>query len=144
MTTNALVWRPTNAPAAKPYDDIWFVTPDVGWAVNSSGHILHTTDGGLSWTEQFHVTADENADVWLRCLGFANPSRGWAGTTSGEHRLYETKDGGNTWISRHQPAPRRTRRRLRALCGQRIGRLRVGNQLPLPEIRATATDDENH
>lgn len=97
MTNNALVWRPTNAPAAKRYDDIWFVTPDVGWAVNSSGHILHTTDGGLSWTEQFHVTADENADVWLRCLGFANPSRGWAGTTSGEHRLYETKDGGNTW-----------------------------------------------
>ena len=93
----AKAWRPTSAPAARRYDDIWFVTPDVGWAVNGSVHILHTGDGGVSWTEQFHVTADQNAEVWLRCIGFASPSRGWVGTTSGEDRLFEAKDGGTTW-----------------------------------------------
>ena len=69
-------WRPTSAePAASRYDDVWFQTPRLGWAVNSNGQILRTTDGGATWEEQFH---DET--LYLRCIGFASETRGWMGT----------------------------------------------------------------
>ena len=89
-------WRPTNAPMAdqdlgKRYDDVWFETPDLGWGVNSDGMILRTSDGGASWDLQFHDPA-----TYLRCLGFASTTRGWAGTLSGPARLLETNDG-RTW-----------------------------------------------
>jgi hypothetical protein len=92
----ALTWRATNAPMAdqlrgKRYDDVWFVTPDLGWGVNSDGKILRTTDGGASWDQQFH-----DQRIYFRCLGFASETRGWAGTLSGPARLLETRDGA-TW-----------------------------------------------
>lgn len=96
-----MTWRPTDAPPATRYDDIWFVTESRGWAVNSNGQIMRTADGGATWEEQFHVviTDDTGAgtNVWLRCVGFANESRGWVGTTTPEKRLFETRDGGDTW-----------------------------------------------
>ena len=53
MGTPPLVWRKTNAPiATSRTDDIWFVSPDEGWAVNSNGQIIKTEDGGRSWTQQ--------------------------------------------------------------------------------------------
>jgi len=91
-----LTWRATNAPFAdqqggKRYDDLWFVTPETGWAVNSDGKILRTDDGGAGWTEQFH-----DPFTYLRCIGFASPERGWAGLLSGPGRMLETHDG-KTW-----------------------------------------------
>jgi photosystem II stability/assembly factor-like uncharacterized protein len=97
LPSNAtLTWQPTNAPAATRYDDIWFVTPRLGWAVNSNGQILLTADEGATWEEQFHVTT-EDGNVWLRCIGFATESQGWVGSTTPEKRLFETSDGGITW-----------------------------------------------
>jgi photosystem II stability/assembly factor-like uncharacterized protein len=91
-TNEALRWRPTNAPeASSRTDDIWFLDPQTGWAVNSNGQILKTEDGGASWQEQFHSGA------YLRCVGFANASKGWVGTLDDTERLYSTEDGGQTW-----------------------------------------------
>lgn len=88
-------WSTTNAPAASSrYDDIWFVTAVTGWAVNSNGDILNTTNGGASWQRQFH------SDDYLRCVGFANRSVGWVGTLGRQNqpgRLYHTKNSGKTW-----------------------------------------------
>jgi photosystem II stability/assembly factor-like uncharacterized protein len=92
MSTSPLTWRPTNAPlASSRTDDIWFLDPSTGWAVNSNGHILMTADGGASWTKQF------SANVYLRCVGFANRDKGWVGTLSSAQRLFHTEDGGTTW-----------------------------------------------
>ena len=89
----APAWRPTNAPeASSRTDDIWFVDPLRGWAVNSNGQILHTSDGFATCEVQFH---DE--EVYLRCVGFADASRGWVGTLTPGKRLLETADGGATW-----------------------------------------------
>ncbi|GAA5149311.1 hypothetical protein GCM10023321_12970 [Pseudonocardia eucalypti] len=89
----APTWHTTNAPiASSRTDDIWFLDPREGWAVNSNGQILHTTDGFDTWQEQFHAPG-----VYLRCVGFADPSRGWVGTLTAGRRLYETSDGGLTW-----------------------------------------------
>lgn len=88
-----LIWRTTNAPiASSRTDDIWFTDPNTGWAVNSDGSILHTTDGGDSWIVQHSAPG-----VYLRCVGFANPSLGWVGTLSRNQRLLRTNDGGLTW-----------------------------------------------
>jgi photosystem II stability/assembly factor-like uncharacterized protein len=88
-----LQWRPTNAPVASSRtDDIWFIDPETGWAVNSNGQILMTTDGGASWTEQFR--ADR---TYLRCVGFANRMKGWVGTLTEARRLFHTEDGGARW-----------------------------------------------
>jgi len=91
MTTQ-LQWRPTNAPnASSRTDDIWFIDESTGWAVNSNGHILFTEDGGANWTRQF------SADVYLRCVGFANRNKGWVGTLGASKRLFHTENGGQTW-----------------------------------------------
>ena len=39
------VWHPTLATPQQRHDDIWFISPQVGWAVNSAGKIIHTEDG---------------------------------------------------------------------------------------------------
>jgi photosystem II stability/assembly factor-like uncharacterized protein len=89
----SLRWRPTNAPiASSRTDDIWFLDPQVGWAVNSNGQIVHTTDGGNAWIEQLH-----DLDVYFRCVGFASATRGWVGTLTSGKTLFETRDGGHTW-----------------------------------------------
>lgn len=90
----APTWRATNAPTADSRtDDIWFIDTNRGWAVNSSGQILHTEDGFATWEEQFHDTSG----LYLRCVGFASEIRGWVGTTTPGRQLLETTDGGATW-----------------------------------------------
>jgi photosystem II stability/assembly factor-like uncharacterized protein len=93
IDVSPLSWRKTNAPTAgSRTDDIWFVDPNIGWAVNSDGKILKTTDGGDSWIEQKSMPG-----VYLRCVGFADANIGWVGTLTRNKRLMSTKDGGTTW-----------------------------------------------
>ncbi len=87
-----LQWRKTNAPPAQRHDDVWFVDPTTGWAVNSDGNIIKTTNGGVSWTVQRSLPG-----VYLRCVGFANPSIGWVGTLTRRQRLFHTTDDGGNW-----------------------------------------------
>jgi Photosynthesis system II assembly factor YCF48 len=90
-----LRWRPTSAPVASSRtDDIWFLDPAVGWAVNSNGQILKTVDGGDSWQEQLQA-----GSVYLRCIGFADANVGWVGTLTPGQRLFSTRDGGATWTA---------------------------------------------
>ena len=89
----AFNWHPTNAPLQTRYDDIWFIGPQVGWGVNSAGQIVHTQDGGATWTVQHTV----GADTWLRCMSFTGPTDGWIGSITRRQRLWKTEDGG-TWI----------------------------------------------
>lgn len=90
-----LRWRQTNAPlASSRTDDIWFTDNRTGWAVNSNGQILHTTDGFDTHAVQFH-----DPDIYFRCVSFASPSIGWVGTLTRGNTLFGTKDGGTTWTS---------------------------------------------
>src|SRR5262245_65781189 len=88
-----LTWRPTNAPIAScRTDDIWFTDPQTGWAVNSNGEVVKTTDGGASWKRQFR-----DDTVYFRCVGFAPPTRGWVGTLTAGKRMFQTSNGGTNW-----------------------------------------------
>ncbi|UFX46498.1 hypothetical protein HAP47_0007385 [Bradyrhizobium sp. 41S5] len=88
----AFSWRPTNAPVQTRYDDIWFISPQVGWGVNSAGQIVHSEDGFATSTIQH--TADAN--TWLRCMSFTSPTDGWVGSITRRQRLFKTDDG-KTW-----------------------------------------------
>jgi photosystem II stability/assembly factor-like uncharacterized protein len=97
---STLSWLPLpNAPTASSRtDDIFFVDPLVGWAANSNGTIVHTADGGGSWTVQLQDIPSPGGDpVYFRCLAFASKQRGWAGTLTRGRTLFETKDGGQSW-----------------------------------------------
>ncbi len=90
--SSGLSWHPTGAPKARRHDDVWFHDEQLGWAVNSDGNILNTTDGGATWTVQ-----QSTPGVYLRCIGFANKDRGWVGTLTPSRRLYSTPNGGANW-----------------------------------------------
>jgi photosystem II stability/assembly factor-like uncharacterized protein len=92
-------WSPTSAPTvSQRYDDVWFRDLSMGWAVNSSGQILKTTDGGKRWDLKFQTPLLPNGrPIYLRCITFANELVGWAGTLTRAQRLYQTSDGGEHW-----------------------------------------------
>jgi photosystem II stability/assembly factor-like uncharacterized protein len=86
-------WSPTKAPlASSRTDDIWFLDPQTGWAVNSNGQIIHTTDGFETFETQLE------ANVYFRCIGFADSLNGWCGTLTANNRMFRTKDGGKNWL----------------------------------------------
>ncbi len=81
-------------------DDIFFVSPQVGWYVNGAGKIFKTTDAGTTWTMQLHKPG-----TYFRCIAFVDEKLGFAGNigpgyfpnVSDETPLYKTTDGGTTW-----------------------------------------------
>src|SRR4051812_24097148 len=95
-------WRATKAPRQERHDDIWFISPLVGWAVNSAGQILHTEDGFQTTPPTVQHTAD--AGTYLRCMSFTSPTDGWVGAITNEQRLFKTEDG-KTWTDMTSKLP---------------------------------------
>lgn len=61
-------WNPTGSALTSRYDDIYFVSPDTGWAVGTAsgtGRIFHTTDGGATWQVQ------KTINTYMRSIEFA-------------------------------------------------------------------------
>ena len=94
-------WRTLDTVAFRgKQDDIYFVTPKLGWYGNGSGKIYRTTDGGASWTEQL-----SKPGTFVRALGFIDERTGFAGNIGTDYfpgvtdttPLYRTDDGGVTW-----------------------------------------------
>jgi photosystem II stability/assembly factor-like uncharacterized protein len=113
------VWQTlSNAPSGTRNNDVYFVTPKMGWIVNGSGQIYKTPDGGASWQLQFQKSA-----AHFRSIGFTDSLRGWAGNVgvnefgaTDSSALYQTKDGGASWMPVNSfigPAPR-------GLCGMNV------------------------
>lgn len=100
----ALGWETLGAAPVSPgdarHDDLFFLSPDLGWLVNTRGEIHQTRDGGRTWT-----LLHSDPDVRFRSVGFATPEVGWAGDINAFnrpeplHALYESRDGGRTWTN---------------------------------------------
>jgi len=91
-------WLATNTPTPSGpwirYDDVYFMNQDTGWTVNSDSQILHTKDGGTTWTLQ-----TTTGSPYMRSIEFSSYKRGFAGglEASGNNVFYKTLDGGASW-----------------------------------------------
>lgn len=92
-----------NAPRISgKQDDIFFLTPQLGWAVNGLGNIYKTTDGGENWSLQLHQEGTH-----FRAVLFISPQRGFVTNVGTGYYpnvtdpvpMYETRDGGETWMA---------------------------------------------
>lgn len=99
-TDGGVTWAPrfTSSGAGTNAEWAWkisFPTPSVGYVsveysgATTTGKVLKTTDGGLTWTE---LPVPEGRS--MQGIGFLTPEIGW---TSGRGTVMRTLDGGATW-----------------------------------------------
>ena len=71
--------------------DVCFVDEREGWAVGGNGLIVHTSDGGISWTKQ-----NSQVKSRLNAVHFVNAREGWVvGEEPGV--ILHTSNGGENW-----------------------------------------------
>jgi photosystem II stability/assembly factor-like uncharacterized protein len=83
------------------HDDLFsvsFPTHKEGWACGRWGTVLHTTDGGKTWTRQ-HT----GIRVTLQSIHFIDPQHGWVVGDAGT--ILYTANGGETWEPQASPVP---------------------------------------
>ncbi len=90
-------WAMQQTGVNTPLNDLFFVNANTGWAVGDEGIILHTTDGGASWSVQYN---DENEDLELIRVHFIDDQTGFA--VGGEFFgrtgvILRTTDAGQNW-----------------------------------------------
>lgn len=106
-------------------NDIFFLNPTLGWAVNGIGQIHRTTDGGITWQKQL----DKTNFTHFRSVGFVDSLSGFAGAlgwgdsighpndSKDSVILYKTTDGGVNWL----PDPQLTSSSVRrGFCGMQV------------------------
>lgn len=84
----------------KKRDDIVFIDALTGFYGTGKGNLYRTQDGGQSWQLIW-----SNPGTFIRSLGFIDSGHGFLGNlgpglggTTDATPLYETKDGGFTWV----------------------------------------------
>ncbi len=70
-----------------------FTDPMHGWAVGGLGEIVHTSDGGQTWTAQQHDAVSPH----MLQVTFTDTDTGWI---AAERGVFATIDGGATWTRR--------------------------------------------
>ncbi|MBI5418281.1 hypothetical protein HZA55_10130 [Candidatus Poribacteria bacterium] len=69
---------------------IFFIDPANGWAVGMNGTIIHTNDGGRTWSIE-----NSGINTTLTSVFFKDIQNGYV--TGYKNTLLSTKDGGNSW-----------------------------------------------
>jgi photosystem II stability/assembly factor-like uncharacterized protein len=87
-------WQLVREPAldADRLESVHFIDPQNGWAVGFRGGILHTKDGGATWTAR-QITLPLDARTYD--IFFVNLHQGYIVGSQG--LIFHTTDGGNTW-----------------------------------------------
>lgn len=95
----------TNPLGTRMCGAMQFVSATEGWISIAPGGLLHTTNGGTTWTETILHPTDvlgSPSDPGLN-LSFISPTTGWVLKTFGTFEnpqgavVYKTTDGGATW-----------------------------------------------
>lgn len=87
-------WREQRYTHDEYFFDVDFITSTDGWVVGSGGSVLHTTDGGGTWSVRQLPLKYER--LWLASVRFLDAARGWIAGDEGA--IFSTNDGGETWI----------------------------------------------
>ena len=85
------IWEPVNYKENLRLNDVFFVTPEEGWVSGESATILHTTDGGQTWTAQLGGDP-QSPEAGINMLRFLDQKHGWAVQNA---KLLGTSDGEN-------------------------------------------------
>lgn len=91
---DAVNWKQSIVPLQSTLTRVYFVNPQLGWAVGHDASILHTQDGGLTWEIQQYLPDLERP---LMDVVFKNPLEGIAIGAYGH--IFRTRDGGKQWQS---------------------------------------------
>jgi len=78
------------APVSNDLNDVHAVDANTAWAVGTGGVVLHTANGGLTWSAQ-----DSGTTRPLNGVFFTDLEHGWAVGNDGT--LIATSNGGTTW-----------------------------------------------
>ena len=91
---NGESWTQADVETRNQLNAVAFVNDKLGWAVGEDAVIVHTTDGGNSWTRQFD---DRDADMRgpLLDVVFLSENEGFA--VGVFNKMFKTTDGGVTW-----------------------------------------------
>jgi photosystem II stability/assembly factor-like uncharacterized protein len=83
------VWEPVSFSEGINFREVFFVTADKGWVAGEQGTIIHTADGGTTWTAQLggDPAAEEEP---VKMLRFVDETHGWAVRAG---RVLRTEDG---------------------------------------------------
>ncbi len=79
---------------APPLMDVWFATPDLGWASGAYGTLLRTSNGGRHWQDWAHKL--DNPDE-LHLNGVAGDANGNLFLASEWGTVFYSPNGGQTW-----------------------------------------------
>lgn len=98
-------WIPVSSPTTNRLQAVFFTDSLYGWAVGSGGTLIHTTDGGLSWSPQNAGVPNDIVDIFM-----LNRLEGWALAhdltgTSLWTIILSTTDGGTSWTGNAYPQP---------------------------------------
>jgi photosystem II stability/assembly factor-like uncharacterized protein len=106
QTASKAVWEPINYPKDVQFSDVFFVDDETGWiagGIVEGGFIIHTTDGGGTWTVQ--AGDPDGAERGYDRFRFIDAKHGWATQTTGlDVNLLATRDGQQWDVVGHIPA----------------------------------------
>src|ERR1700730_2905440 len=85
------IFEPVNYKEDLTLFDVFFVSKDEGWVSGAAGTILHTKDGGNSWTAELGGDPQAQGEE-LKHLFFTNATHGWAQAAT---TMFRSTDGEN-------------------------------------------------
>jgi photosystem II stability/assembly factor-like uncharacterized protein len=92
-------WSPQSIPVqSQSFTSLSFINERTGWATGIAPGVLHTEDGGVTWTAQSGFY-----NGYFK-LTFVDTMHGWA--VSGGALVFHSSDGGATWQSQTTPINR--------------------------------------
>jgi len=100
----AATWQIQELQGQSHLSKIFFVNERIGWIQSGVNRLLKTSDGGKTWVPlETNLTERRTsiAGFW-----FKDEKRGWAaGTVSRQPTIWESSDGGLSWMVRYSEPP---------------------------------------
>ncbi len=87
-------WHPPEDSSGVFYYGIDFIDPLTGWGAggrDTTGVLVHSTDGGKTWQTSYEDTLTDR----LKSVTFLDSTHGWAAGRDGV--IVHTRDGGTSW-----------------------------------------------
>jgi photosystem II stability/assembly factor-like uncharacterized protein len=95
--TTRAQWIPQQSPTDRELRGLSAVSPSVVWASGVRGTVIHTLDGGRTWTRD---TVPGASALDFRAIAATSALVAHAMSIADSSRIYRTSDGGRSWSLR--------------------------------------------